>query len=75
MHRCVQVGDVLLTYENEVVLTNAVYGDKVGTGLCCGLFRGCHPKPSPACVCAASTVAHSECSACARALGLLCVCT
>jgi sulfate/thiosulfate transport system substrate-binding protein len=23
-----QVGDVLLTYENEVVLTNAVYGDK-----------------------------------------------
>lgn len=25
---CVQVGDVLLTYENEVILTNEVYGDK-----------------------------------------------
>lgn len=23
-----QVGDVLLTYENEVILTNAVYGEK-----------------------------------------------
>lgn len=25
---CLQTGDVLLTYENEVVLTNEVYGDK-----------------------------------------------